>query len=165
VKRIIILAIFVVMITGIQFLVNCSNPLETTGQNNADQVVPGVDVDTVIVTDTVTFVDTVTVHEPDPGDWQTVCSILRANLHEIVWLFRNQEGLFHLEFVASAEREFSSRRLVVNIDGEEFLWSPADAPMFSRTIYLQQEASIRIMPDPPCRLGHEVDVCLTVSIP
>ncbi|UCC43966.1 MAG: hypothetical protein JSU65_12765 [Candidatus Zixiibacteriota bacterium] len=163
--RIIILALGVVIIIGALFLANCSNPLDTYGQDGPGQTGPGIIVDTVIVIDTITVVDTVIIHEPDPGDWQTVCSILRANLNEIVWLFCNQEGLFHLEFAATAEREFSFRTLVVNIDGEEFVWNPTDDPVFSGEMYLQEEASIRVMPNPPCLLGHEIEICLTVSVP
>jgi len=183
VKKIIFLAAAVLIFTGIQFLANCSNPLE--GLDGSNPAPPGpvieidtlydVDtvvvidsntvVDTVVVIDTNTVIDTVIIIEPDPGESQTVCSRIASNQQEIVWMFRNQEGTYLLEFDASLESEHPTQTLSVDIDGQEFLWTPADNAEFITELYLQERTVIRITPHKPPSLGHAVYICLKVSKP
>ena len=183
-KRLILLAIWMLVFTGIQLFINCSNPLDLADQDGLAPVGPTTDVDTifsvdtvivegdtlyfydtVIVTDTVTFVDTVTIIEPDPGETQTVCSILLSNLYEIIWMFHNAEGDYTLTFTAEAARDFDFRTVTVDIDGQQYTWCPVDEPEVVYEQHLSAYATIRIMTDQPCLQGHEVDICLSIMKP
>ena len=193
-KRILLLAVWTVLLISVQLFVNCSNPLETDN-SGPDPVPPGVDTiyrydtvtlvdtvigdDTVIVTDTFidtfideitvivvdTLVDTVVIYEPDPGTLETVCSILRGNLREIIWMFRNQADHYLLEFEASQSREFEMYTLLININGQVYEWDLVDGPTYSIELDLPENSTIRVMPDKPLLLGHQVDLCLTISKP
>jgi len=61
VKRIIFLIIAVLLFAGIQFLVNCSNPLEDVNGSNPSPPGPIVEIDTLYIIDTVFDGDTVLV--------------------------------------------------------------------------------------------------------
>jgi hypothetical protein len=122
-------------------------------------------VDTINIVDTVTIVDTVIIVEPDPGGFSSVCSILLANLREIIWMFDNQEGNYSLTFTATADRDFTFRWLVINIDGQEYCWNPSSSAEFNIDLYLDAGADIRVKPDQPLLLGHEVQICLTIAKP
>ena len=181
--------------TGIQLFINCSNPLDLAGQDGLSPVGPTTEVDTVfstdtliiegdtlyvydtviidgdtiytvdtlIVTDTLTVVDTVVIVEPGPGETQTVCSILLSNLYEIIWMFHNAEGDYTLTFTAEAARDFDFRTVTVDIDGQQYTWCPVDEPEVVYEQHLGAYATIRIMTDQPCLQGHEVDICLTIG--
>jgi len=177
VRRPIILAVFAALLILTQIFVNCSDPLEGFGDGSSplgpitetdtvfqtDTLI--IEGDTVYSVDTVTYVDTVTIYEPDPGAVQIVCSILQYNLREIIWTFHNQAGLYRLEFEASPEREFCFYTVIVDIDGQEFAWDPADGAVFTQELNLGENATIRLTPDQPMLLGHKVDICLAISIP
>jgi hypothetical protein len=177
VRKVILLAFWALLTAGILLFANCSNPLEITGQDGLAPVGPVTEVDTVYSVDTLTMIDTLTIVdtltevdtviivEPDPGQPQTVCSILLANLREIIWMFHNQEGEYRLEFVASQSREFCMYTLLVDIDGQQFQWDLVDGAEFVQVLYLNEYATIRVTPDQPLLLGHQVDLCLTISIP
>lgn len=174
-KNKISLAVWLILLIGIQFLINCSNPLE--GIDEAKPVPPGpndtvdtiIDYDTILVVDTLTVVDTlivtdtVIIVEPGPGDSGMVCARLTSVIQEIVWLFRNSEGMFKLEFAAAVERDHPVQTLTVDIDGEEFIWKPAEDSEFIENMHLDQNAVIRINPKKPPSLGHSIDICLTVT--
>ncbi|UCD63993.1 MAG: hypothetical protein JSW34_00775 [Candidatus Zixiibacteriota bacterium] len=170
-RRTILLAVWAVICLGVYLFVNCSDPLDSIDQDGWDPIGPITDVDTIIeydtvtVTDTVTYVDTLIIYEPQPGDPQTVCSIILDNLREVIWMFRNDEGTYRLLFEAAAAREFTFRTLMVDIDGQFFEWNPSKDPEFTRELPVSQNATIRILADQPMLLGHQVDVCLTISIP
>ena len=119
----------------------------------------------MIVVDTLTLVDTVTIYEPDPGALETICSILLANLREIIWMFHNQEGHYLLEFEASPSREFAMYTLLIDVNGQVYEWDLVDGPEYSIELDLPTNSTIRVMPDKPLLLGHQVDLCLTVSKP
>lgn len=122
-------------------------------------------VDTIIVTDTVIYVDTVIIYEPGDGQPQTVCSIILANLNEIIWMFRNQAGDYNLTFEATAARDFTFRTLTVEVDGQQFTWNPSDNPVFDLQLYVNANATIRVFPDQPVLAGHEITICLTIAKP
>lgn len=170
-RRPIILAVLAVILIVIQIFVNCADPLESLGDGSSP-LGPITETDTVYATDTLIIdgdtvytVDTVTIYQPDPGAVQIVCSILQYNLREIIWTFHNQAGLYRLEFEASPERVFSFYKLIVDIDGQEFIWDPSDGAVFIQELNLAENATIRVTPDRPLLLGHLVDICLAISIP
>lgn len=182
-RRLIIFAVLTVILITAQIFVNCADPLERLGDGQSplgpitetdtvfqtDTLVIDGDtvftVDTVTVSDTVTVVDTVTIYQPEPGTVQVVCSILQYNLREIVWTFHNEAGLYRLEFEASPEREFHDYTLTVVIDGQEFTWDPVYGTIFTKELNLGENATIRVWPNQPLLLGHQVDICLAISIP
>jgi len=175
VKRLFLLVVGVVAFFAIQFLANCSQPLDSTSDPGfsppgttiiVDTVIivdTTFQVDTVIVVDTVTNVDTIIVVQPDPGGLQTVCSQLSSCHRKILWMFRNQAGLYHLEFVAESEKEHPSRTLYVEIDDQWYKWRLSDSSELIIDQYLEENASIRIITGLPLCFGHAIDICLTVS--
>ncbi|MEW6411262.1 MAG: hypothetical protein AB1483_02180 [Candidatus Zixiibacteriota bacterium] len=122
-------------------------------------------VDTINIVDTVTIVDTLYIVEPDPGGFSSVCSIIHANLREIIWMFGNEAGNYNLTFTATATRDFTFRWLIITVDGQEYYWNPMEVYEFKVDGYLDEDAVIRIKPDQPLLLGHEVDVCLKIEKP
>jgi len=117
-------------------------------------------VDTVIIPDT-TLVDTVIIIEP--GDGQMLCDRLSSAQQEIVWLFRNAEGPFHLEFAALSEREHPTHILTVTIDGQTYDWSLSESLELVLDQNLGPNAMIRIMTSKPPSFGHAIDICLTLT--
>jgi hypothetical protein len=121
-------------------------------------------VDTSTVMDTITIIDTVIVIEPDSSGTSMVCSRIVSTLKDIVWMFRNSEGEYLLEFTAFTEFEKPKPTLRVSIDGQEFIWNPAENPEFITELNLSENTMIRITPNKPPSLGHAIDVCLTMTV-
>ena len=129
-------------------------------------------IDTIVQTDTVTqtdttygdtVTDTVYVGEPGTGDGRMLCARLSSARQEIVWLFRNTEGPYHLEFAALPEREHPTHTLAVTIDGQAYDWSLSESLELVLDQSLGSNAMIRIMTSKPPSFGHAIDVCLTVT--
>ncbi len=120
--------------------------------------------DTVIVFDTIsdTIIDTLIVIEPDTTG-MVLCSQISACNKEIVWVFRNAEGTYHLEFVAAPSDDFRKRILFVDIDGHQYVWRPENNRVLIIDRQLSANATIKIYPDKPLAFGHSVDVCLTMT--
>ncbi len=119
--------------------------------------------DTVYIIDTVLQIDTVIVIEPGDSGPIVMCAQLSCNRQEIVWMFRNPEGDYRLEFTAASERDNPDQTLSVRIDGEEYFWKPSRDREFITEQYLEQNAIIRITSKKPPAFGHAIDVCLTMS--
>jgi hypothetical protein len=119
--------------------------------------------DTVVVIDTVVQIDTVIVVVPDTGSIRPFCGTLASNQQEIVWMFRNPDGNFLLEFSADMERAQPNQTLTVDIDGETFIWDPNADPEFITEMHLDLHATIRIIANKPPARGHSINVCLTVT--
>lgn len=155
--------IWLIVLTGIQFVINCSNPLEDIDNGNLTPPGPITDVDTIIVVDTLPVIDTLIIVEPGSGESKMVCSRITSNIQEIVWLFRNSEGLYCLEFAAALESEHPTQTITIDIGGQELLWRPSDSSELVKDLYLDQNVIIRITPKKPPSLGHALDICLTFS--
>ncbi len=183
-KRMILLTVLSLAIMVWLSSVNCSNPLEadngadpfkridTVFRNDTTFVTDTLEGDTLIVTDTlvdtliqedtviVTINDTVYVPVGEPF---TICSIIQYNLNELIWTFNNPAGSYNLLFTVEVEREFTFRELIVSIDGDEYSWYPFENPELSLLdIDLNENVTIRIKPDVPLLLGHQVDLCLAI---
>lgn len=117
--------------------------------------------DTVLIIDTVIVIDTVTVEVPTL-DSQFVCARLSCNQKEIVWLLRNQAGLYRLEFAGEVESDQPVQTVKIDIDGEEYLWNPAAEAEFIKELTLAKNATIRITPKKPPAFGHAIDICLKI---
>lgn len=117
--------------------------------------------DTVLIIDTVIVIDTVTVEVPTL-DSQFVCARLSCNQKEIVWLLRNQAGLYRLEFAGEVESDQPVQTVKIDIDGEEYLWNPAAEAEFMKELTLARNATIRITPKKPPAFGHAIDICLKI---
>jgi len=168
-------AIFMVML----FIANCSDPLETINSKGYIPTEPGGDtvfhfdtvividslihVDTVIVSDSTGHVDTVIIVEPGPSGPQLLCSRMACNQQEIIWMFRNPEGRFRLEFAASTERGHPTQLLLMSIDGQLVTWNTAVNLELTLEQSLRTNPTIRITSDKPHALGHAIDICLTMT--
>jgi hypothetical protein len=122
-------------------------------------------VDTVTVVDTLIYTDTVIVVVTDTTGSQMLCSRISSHQPEIVWMFRNEEENFKLEFDASPESDHPSQKLLLNIDGREVHWSPVLEPELITEQFLNENATIRIIATKPPALGHAIDICVTLSKP
>lgn len=122
-------------------------------------------IDTFIVVDTVqdTIIDTLIIVEPDTNGTMVLCSSISPCNKEIVWLFRNAEGMFHLEFVANIENPFGQRKLFVIIDGQQYEWKPEIDRELIVDRHLSPNATIKIYQAEPHAYGHSVDICLTMT--
>ncbi len=119
-------------------------------------------VDTVIVTDTTNHVDTVIIIEPGPNG-QLLCSRLACNQQEIIWMFRNPEGQYRLEFTATTESGHPTQTLLLNIDGQLATWNTSKSLELILEQPLRAKATIRITSDKPHAFGHSIDICLTMT--
>ena len=132
-------------------------------------------IDTIIVPDT-TIVDTIfdTITIPDstivdtviiiePGDGQILCDRLSSAQQEIVWLFRNAEGPFHLEFAALPESEHPNHTLTVSIGDQLYYWDLSVSLELILDTTLPANATIIITTSKPPSFGHAIDVCVTVT--
>ncbi len=148
-KKLILFSAWAVLFTGIQFLTNCSKPLESIdedGQIPADTVT-----DTVVVVDTIIVADTM------------FCARLDSHRKEIVWMIDNDEGLYSLEFSEIRERDDPSQILVIDIDDQRLFWPLSEYTEFIVDQNLGQNAIVRIESIPPYAYGHAIDICLRVK--
>jgi hypothetical protein len=115
------------------------------------------------VIDTVIQTDTVIVVVPDTGTIRPFCSVLASNMQEIVWMFRNPDGEYRLEFSADMEKPQPNQTLTVDIDGQTFLWDPNADPEWITEMHLDMHATVRIIANKPPARGHSINVCLTLT--
>lgn len=183
-KRIIVFAALSILCMVVNFCVNCSNPLDIENVappkhltdvdtvynldtlNTSDTIIivdTIYNLDTLNTSDTTFIVDTVIVVVHDTSGSQIVCSRIACNQKEIVWMFRNAEGSYKLEFVASTEEDQPCQKLVVDIDGQEFSWKPVESPELIMEQNLNQNTTIQISSTNPKALGHAIYICLTLS--
>ena len=121
-------------------------------------------VDTIILPDT-TIIDTVIVVDTviviEPGDAPMLCDRLSSAQQEIVWLFRNAEGPFHLEFAALPERDRPQHTLTVAIGDQLYYWDLSESLELILDTTLPPNATIIVTTSKPPSFGHSIDVCLT----
>lgn len=191
-KRAAFLLVVGSIILAFQIISNCSQPLENSDLPLSPSPGPGsrvdtvyvisidtvvvihegttdtvvvfdtvIQVDTVIQTDT-SVVDTVVVIDSGSCGSQMVCARLGSGQKEIVWLFRNHEGPYHLEFAALTEMDHPTHTLTVDLDGETFNWSLAESLELVLDVNLSQNATMHITTSKPPSFGHSIDVCLTM---
>jgi len=180
-RKLVFLTALALVIMALLSWVNCSNPLEPVEKADptrerdtifrTDTIYEPVEGDTLIITDT--LVDTVihedtltirdTIYIPEPGTTFTICSIIHYNLNELIWTFNNPAGSYNLLFTVTVEREFSFHELIITIDDDEYSLFPAQSlELRLSDIDLPENVTIRIKPDVPLLLGHQVDVCLGI---
>ena len=180
-RKYVLLPIWAVICVGFIYLANCSKPLDA---NDIGLASP----DTIFVTDTITFSDTLYADTTfidtliidtliidtlyiDTTIVDTVyidsmfCARLSSHRQEIAWLLFNQEGLYRLEFRAITERIRRSQTLVIDIEGEIYSWRPADNNELFIEQYLDQHAIVRVASVPPHAYGQAIDICLRVRKP
>ena len=155
-RRRILLAAWAIVLSGILLFLSCSDPLEGDCPSPSGPV---------ILIDTLYSIDTLIVVVTDTTGSRTVCSRIVSNQQDIVWMFRNEEGPFILEFTASTESDDPTQKLSLDIDGMEFQWSPASEPELITEQFLNENTTIRIIVRRPPARGHAIDVCLTISEP
>ncbi|MEE9442396.1 MAG: hypothetical protein V3V99_06990 [candidate division Zixibacteria bacterium] len=171
-KKPIICAVWTLLLTGSIIFVNCSNPLESSDLAGTDPV-PSIDtlfsidtlhtIDTLTQIDTLTIIDTITIIEPGIGESQIVCGRISTTQKDLVWMFRNPEGTYNLEFTALTDRDKPAQELALDIDGQEFLWNPGENPELITELILSQNAVFRITTNKPPSLGHAIDICLSIT--
>ena len=180
-KKLILFSIWGLISAVFLYLVNCSKPLDI---NEIEQAYP----DTVFVSDTITFTDTLYADTTfidtliidtliidtlyiDTTIVDTVfidsmyCARLSSHRQEIVWILFNQEGTYRLDFLAVAERIRRSQTLLIDIDGQSYSWQPANDNELFIEQHLDQYAIVRIASIPPHAYGQAIDVCLRVRAP
>ena len=119
--------------------------------------------DTVYVVDTVNNIDTVFIYITDTTQSQTICSRISSCRKKIVWMLRNQEGKYKLEFTASQDGKCPVQTLYLYIDGHEYRWKPVEDPELIKELYLEENSTIRIKTYKPPAFGHTIYICLTIS--
>jgi len=192
-KRPAFLLMGLLAILAFQIINSCSQPLDSSDLTGGVSPTPGgggdtlyvVDtvyivhggkVDTVIVVDTIiqvdtvtvadtTIVDTVIVIEPGSGDSKMLCAHLSTAQQEIVWLFRNSEGPYHLEFAALPERDHPTHVLSVTVDDQAYEWPLTEGLELILDQTLSSNAVLRIATSKPPSFGHAIDICLTITRP
>ena len=175
-KRLLPILIWGAISAGCLYYLNCARPLDIT---EADEMFP----DTIFVSDTVTFTDTlysdttfidtliidtliVDTLYIDTTIVDTVyidslfCARLGSHRQEIVWMLFNQEGLYRLEFQATAERIRRPQILVIDIDHQQYQWNLSTDLDFIMELNLENHATIRITSVPPHAYGQSIDICL-----
>lgn len=171
-RKFIICSIWGFLLIGSMMLVNCSNPLRSSDLSGTGPV-PGLDsifsfdtlhvIDTLTQYDTLMIVDTITIIEPGTGQSQILCGRISATRKDLVWMFRNPEGDYKLEFTAFTERDKPIQELKVVIDSHEVIWNPGDNPELLTNLLLSQNTALFISALKPPSLGHSIDICLTIS--
>ncbi len=119
--------------------------------------------DTINIYDTITIVDTVIIEIPDTSGALMYCARMSSHLKEIVWMFRNPSGDYKLEFTAQSLQNKPIRDIIVEIDGEEFEWQPDIVSELIFDLHLEEHSTVTIYSTNPRVLGHEIDICLTIT--
>lgn len=159
-KKLITCAVWTLLLIGSIIFVNCSNPLESSDLAGTD---PVPDIDTLFSIDTLHVIDTITIIEPGTGESQIVCGRISTTQKDLVWMFRNPEGTYNLEFMVLTDRDKPVQELTLDLDGQELLWNPGDNPELIAELILSQNAVFRITTNKPPSLGHAIDICLTIT--
>ena len=172
-KKQLLLALFVTVFIAILFIGNCSDPLESLGPESYIDTVFYMDTvkitdtldnsDTIHFVDTVKSTDTVIIFVTDSSQFQTICSQINSYQKKIVWMFRNQEGDYRLEFSASQDGKKPKQTLHMVIDGHEYRWKPTEDPELIKELHLEQDSTIKITTCSPPARGHPIYICLTLS--
>jgi hypothetical protein len=155
-KLLIFLAIICALYTGFT-LFSCTKPLEGPLEDN--EFPP----DTIYVTDTLTFTDTVIIVIPDTGSAQMQCGRLNSHRKELVWMFRNEPGVYSMDFRAIVEYDNPSRLIVIDIDGEQHFWHLNETLEYIIEPTLGDDAVVRVSTIPPHAYGHAIDICLIIE--
>lgn len=120
-------------------------------------------VDTLVTTDTVVRVDTVKVGDPTACNPEPFCGKLAACDKELLWLFRNEAGNYHLEFSGYADKDQPLQTIVVTINGVAYYWKAAEKPEWDFDMALPANTTIRIGLTKPPAYGHEIHICLQMT--
>lgn len=134
--------------------------------------------DTIFITDTTTTIDTIIIVDTLPGDtiYDTTiitvpdstggipfCARMSSHLPEIVWLVNAEPGEYNFDFLALADEFKKNRELILTINDTEYRWEPAVNDELIIDQMIEGRITIKIVPDNPAALGHEVDVCVTIT--
>lgn len=120
-------------------------------------------VDTLTLTDTITQVDTVTIVQPGNCQPQPICGRISCKQKEVLWMFRNDAGAYHLEFSGSTENDNPLQTLLVNINGTTYTWVAGENPLWVTDLVLVANTKILVSLANPYAYGHEIDVCLSMT--
>lgn len=142
--------------------------VDTVIQIDSTQTVDTLTVyDTVTIIDTIEVTDTIILHDTtvvfDSTGSEYVCGRLNFWRKELVWTLHNDAGPTLLEFTADSKWDRPDRSLVVNIDGQEYIWQTSEATELVVEQELGENARIKISRTEPRCYGHSVDICLTIS--
>jgi hypothetical protein len=118
-------------------------------------------VDTLEIHDTTVVVDTIVV--PDSTCIQTICDKITRDKQTIVWTFGNMAGTYLLTFEGTVEGYQPPERLLVTIDGKEYIWNIKQNSVFTIETTLNENATIKVTDADKC--GYTVHVCLTFGTP
>ena len=172
-KKLLALSAGLALYAAIQLTMSCADPLDNGGLSPSPITQPSTDtlvifdttviIDSVFIFDTVTRIDTIIITNPHGDDSLAFCSKLGEGDHKIVWMLQNDEGDYHLEFEAYAERGKPEQTLIVSIGDDTFTWSPADNSSYTSDRHLSVDTRIKIALSEPCAYGHEIHVCLKLS--
>lgn len=119
--------------------------------------------DTVNVTDTLVQVDTVTIVKPGDCDPQQVCGRIAAGQKDILWMFRNEAGMYRLEMSGATEKNKPLQTLVIAIGGTKYTWVAGTNPLWVKELVLSANTSIRISLESPYACGHDISICLVMT--
>lgn len=160
-----------------QLVTSCADPL-TNGQSApTSPTTPQTDtivivdtsyiVDSVFIVDSTFIIDTLISMDTSiivpQNDSIQHCSRIGSGQHEIVWLLQNQSGNYHLEFAALAEQGKPKQTVIVDINGHQYKWNPADQGTLILDQHLVAKTIIRIELSVPVAYGHAIDICLLMS--
>jgi hypothetical protein len=120
-------------------------------------------VDTLEIHDTTVVVDTVEIVIPDSTCIQTICDKITRDKQTIVWTFGNMAGTYLLTFEGTVEGYQPPARLLVTIDGKEYIWNIKQNSVFTVETTLNENATIKVTDADKC--GYTVYVCLTFGTP
>lgn len=120
-------------------------------------------VDTIFVYDTTTLQDTIIIVVPDSTGPFVYCSRLGSNQQEVVWMFHNSAGAYHLEISAAAERLKPEPQLIVTVDGVGYDWNLAESLKLALDQPLLENATIVIERAKPNPYGHALDLCIYIE--
>jgi hypothetical protein len=120
-------------------------------------------VDTLEIHDTTVVVDTVEIVIPDSTCIRTICDKITRDKQTIVWTFGNMAGTYLLTFEGTVEGYQPPERLLVTIDGKEYIWNIKQNRVFTIEANLNENATIKVTDADKC--GYTVNVCLTFGEP
>jgi len=123
-------------------------------------------VDTITDTigpDTIIIIDTIFVPDPDSGGTIALCVTVSPKQHMINWMLLNSSGDYSFEWTATVSRDRPCQTLIVEIDGQQYMWDPYAQPSLDIDQTLGGDVSVKVFPEKPSCFGHAIDLCVTIT--
>lgn len=119
--------------------------------------------ETTTVVDTLVHVDTVQVVDSVDCNFEPVCASISPYNGGLVWLFRNQEGTYHLELNGYTRKDEQLQTVIININGKDYYWKADQNSAWVKDLTLPANTIIKLKLSSSTACGTGMSVCVSMT--